>query len=94
MIKFQMELEVSCGSFKELSLRDNRYEPIASLFFKIFPHPTVWNAGIMAGALAALLDKEDMATYEGWQNSELKWAWFLYKAESTYHFSDFYVGEK
>lgn len=42
------------------------------LFFKIFPHPTVWNAGIMTGALAALLDKEDMAIYEGGQNSELK----------------------
>lgn len=48
----------------------------------------------MTGALAALLDKEDMATYEGRQNSELKWAWFLCKAESTYHFSDFYVEEK
>jgi len=35
------------------------------LFFKIFPQPTVWNAGIMAGALAALLDKKDTATNEG-----------------------------
>ena len=42
------------------------------LFFKIFSHPTVWNVDIMTGALAALLDKEDMATYEGRQNSELK----------------------
>ena len=64
--------------FKEHSLRDTDMSLLLPLFFKIFPHPTVWNAGIMAGALAALMDKEDTATYEGWQNSELKWAWFLF----------------
>ena len=40
--------------------------------FFLCPSSSAWNADVMAGALAATLDREDKAHPSGWDSSELE----------------------